>query len=175
MGKTRTEAERISKNVAEKRAQRCRHFNGVQRGCCLAGVNYSEIEKVGLLPCLPHHNLATGGRPVFQCALYETYTADELAKQEAEIARHINGFAVSRKAIVADLNRRHKSGDSAVTAKACHDDDFSETGCRSAYVAGRGEIKCPVCERGTLRYSRAACNGHIHAACSTEGCMRWME
>lgn len=37
-----------------------------------------------------------------------------------------------------------------------------------------GEMACPVCDGGTLRYSVAR-NGHIHAACSTSTCVRWME
>ena len=40
---------------------------------------------------------------------------------------------------------------------------------------GRGEIKCPVCNTGILRFSRARINGHVHAACSMEDCVRWME
>lgn len=38
-----------------------------------------------------------------------------------------------------------------------------------------GVIDCPVCKKGKLRFTRAACNGHIHASCSTEDCVRWME
>ena len=37
-----------------------------------------------------------------------------------------------------------------------------------------GKLKCPVCETGTLQYSRAS-NGHVHAGCSTKGCVNWME
>lgn len=40
---------------------------------------------------------------------------------------------------------------------------------------GRSELKCPICPEGTLRYSVAGINGHMHAACTTEGCIRWME
>jgi len=41
--------------------------------------------------------------------------------------------------------------------------------------AGRGSIACPACKTGTLRYSVAAVNGHMHGACTTENCARWME
>ncbi len=44
---------------------------------------------------------------------------------------------------------------------------------RSVGVAGR--IKCPCCTEGQLSFSRAGSNGHIHAACSTKDCVRWME
>ena len=41
--------------------------------------------------------------------------------------------------------------------------------------AGVGSITCPACKTGTLRYSVAAINGHMHGACTTENCARWME
>lgn len=37
-----------------------------------------------------------------------------------------------------------------------------------------GVIKCPVCG-GDLHLNQAACNGHIHARCSTPDCVAWME
>ncbi len=37
-----------------------------------------------------------------------------------------------------------------------------------------GACACPVCLTGTLHYTRAY-NGHVHASCSTESCVRWME
>lgn len=38
-----------------------------------------------------------------------------------------------------------------------------------------GEISCPICSTGKLRFSVAKSNGHIWAACSTKSCVRWME
>lgn len=39
-----------------------------------------------------------------------------------------------------------------------------------------GAIDCPVCSGpNSLRFSRAGYNGHIHAACTTEDCVSWME
>lgn len=39
-----------------------------------------------------------------------------------------------------------------------------------------GSIPCPICETGRVAYTYAgAYNGHVAAACSTEGCVRWME
>lgn len=35
-------------------------------------------------------------------------------------------------------------------------------------------ITCPCCN-GKLGYGKARSNGHIHAQCSTEGCVAWME
>jgi hypothetical protein len=39
-----------------------------------------------------------------------------------------------------------------------------------------GKIDCPICgKQGSLKFSRAGYNGHIHARCATEGCVNWME
>lgn len=37
-----------------------------------------------------------------------------------------------------------------------------------------GNVGCPKCGKN-LRWSMAQCNGHIHAACETKGCVSWME
>jgi hypothetical protein len=36
-------------------------------------------------------------------------------------------------------------------------------------------MKCPICRTGELKYSRSTYNGHVHAICSTDGCVAWME
>lgn len=38
----------------------------------------------------------------------------------------------------------------------------------------QGAVDCPVCNTGKVRYS-VAYNGHIHAQCSTEKCVQWIE
>ena len=73
-------------------------------------------------------------------------------------------ITIARKAILEDLARRHKEGDKNVKLN----------GPRN-YISGAGEIDCPACKAGKLRYSRAAYNGHVHAACSNGECVRWME
>jgi hypothetical protein len=40
---------------------------------------------------------------------------------------------------------------------------------------GTGSVKCPACEMGIIKYSVASLNGHIWGACSTKGCVQWME
>lgn len=37
------------------------------------------------------------------------------------------------------------------------------------------KITCPICEDGTLYFSIASCNGHIHAQCDSKNCVSWME
>lgn len=38
-----------------------------------------------------------------------------------------------------------------------------------------GEIACPACGTGRVRYARARSNGHLHAACSTPNCFAVMQ
>ena len=96
------------------------------------------------------------------------------ASQVAEIKKLLEGMAIARKAIIADLERRHKEGDKTVK-RIGHSQGIDDEGEPSNYVSGGGEIVCPVCESGALRYSRASYNGHVHARCSHAGCVAWME
>lgn len=41
--------------------------------------------------------------------------------------------------------------------------------------ANAGTITCPACNAGTVSWSRARSNGHVHARCSTPDCAAWME
>lgn len=41
--------------------------------------------------------------------------------------------------------------------------------------AGHSSLPCSICKDGTIHYFVAGVNGHIHAVCSTEGCLRFME
>jgi hypothetical protein len=36
-------------------------------------------------------------------------------------------------------------------------------------------MDCPICLKGKLHFSIAACNGHIWANCTTKGCVRFMQ
>lgn len=81
-------------------------------------------------------------------------TPEEIAAEAAESTRRIELMGKARAAIVAALGgawhgKKNRSG-------------------------GSGRVNCPNCA-GMLSYSRSANNGHIHAKCSTAGCVAWME
>jgi len=38
-----------------------------------------------------------------------------------------------------------------------------------------GEIACPLCEVGTVRFVVNGFNGHTRGYCGTRGCLRWVE
>jgi hypothetical protein len=128
---------------------RCKHYNGevYRRGPCNAGVKVRE---------------RTGGSdagwlirtpcfkehtaPALRCEHYTEPTAEELAAEKAEQRASIERIGTARLAILE------------VGAKP-----------RSA-----GNLPCPVCKAGTLHWTMAS-NKHIHARCSTAGCVAWME
>lgn len=80
----------------------------------------------------------------------------------------------ARNAILDELKRRFQAGDKSVKPHAGSTSPYGE-GDQKNYFSGSGEMPCPVCKDGTLRYSRAAYNGHVHACCSNPECVRWME
>lgn len=74
-------------------------------------------------------------------------TAEEIAQEDKEIGDMLLRVTTARKLIV----------------EATH-------GKKSV----SGHINCPVCSTGTLSYS-VAYNGHVHARCSTQDCLNWLE
>ena len=80
----------------------------------------------------------------------------------------------ARKAILEDLARRLKEVDKTVTINRRSKSPYGDGDVRD-YISGAGEIDCPVCKKAKLRYSRAAYNGHVHAACMSRTCVQWME
>ncbi len=81
---------------------------------------------------------------------------------------------IARKAILEDLKLRAKSGD--VNVKPLDPEcEHRWHKPQDNYYSGAGEMDCPVCKTGKLRYARSPYNGHVHARCMTDGCVAWME
>jgi hypothetical protein len=131
----------------------CRHFNGVDRGRCLAGVEYAEVRRPGgpggphwLYPCQRGNDRpdADGVR----CDRYAPKTAEELAAEEAEFQQAWERINVALPAIREDAGKRRPHA---------------------------GQIDpCPCCRRGTLHY-RVASNGHAQASCTTDKCVTFIQ
>jgi hypothetical protein len=133
---------------------KCIHYNGSVNECCEAGVNYGELAGGkdpgwGLkLPCIKKF---AGPSPV-TCDKRQEPTPEQLAEWKAEMNRSMERIGKARKAIVDHLGGPWKRG----------------------MTGSSGSIPCPNCA-GTLQFSRAGYNGHIHARCSSEDCVAWME
>lgn len=130
----------------------CKHYHGMyEKDKCGAGVRFDSLPHFGTrefhdtCPCF-------GPQGACEHAIYPT--AEELAAAEAELNKRWENIIKARSAIVESLGGPWKRGTPGAS----------------------GTIDCPVCSgRKTLQFSRAGYNGHIHAACSTEGCVKWME
>lgn len=113
------------------------------------GIKYTATQS---LPCFPSgDSLNLTGQTCAKCVFP---TAEELAAEAVADRKSMEETVKARQAIVAHLGGPWKKG-----------------------MPGRaGSIDCPVCEKPDhLAFSRAGYNGHIHAACKTDGCVSWME
>lgn len=132
----------------------CKHYHGTANGdTCRAGVKYDLVvlgkgTKECSYPCFKDRNPLGA-----TCEKQEFETPEETAARKAKQAERFVRFGKVREAIVAFLGGPWKKGKPS---------------------AG-GAIQCPCCLTGTVKFSRAGYNGHIHAACSTPECAAWME
>ncbi len=129
----------------------CKNFNGYFRQGmteCDAGINYRK--QVG-----GDDNGWVIRSPCFKkhnteikCRLFVEPTDQEIETEEKKWDEHMEKIRVTLED-VPKLKKKHPNG-------------------------GDGSYSCPICP-GTVLYSIAALNGHIHLKCSTEGCTHIME
>jgi hypothetical protein len=142
-------AGNIARRV-EKMMTTCQHFRGIDRSPCAAGVNLLDVTKYDAgahrLPCLPKY----AGAALGCCEKFSTLTAEEAQvaaeARERDLYDFIGHMSIARRAITDATGNK----------------------------GGAGAVPCPKCG-GTLRYSQAASNKHVHARCETAGCLAWME
>jgi hypothetical protein len=131
----------------------CRHFNGSQNKKCSAGIQYLEW-KQGVeeraMPCIPKH---INNHETWPCDLFEIMSQADAEKEADERIVRMN----------RGIKGRHAAKD-----------DAKAKGLGKGH-GGNGAIPCPSCEGGTLHYSVAGYNGHMHGRCTTTGCVSWME
>ncbi len=78
-----------------------------------------------------------------------------------------------RESILDELRRRFKERDFPMPTAPRDISRFVQP--QRNYFCGAGIMQCPICKTGKLKYSRANSNGHVHARCSTDGCVAFME
>ncbi len=140
---------------------KCKHFNGLINKCCDAGVKYEDVAKEGTFQYrnMPNGPVYTLGREhpclknhaeafgIDTCPKREWVSQAEAEAEEAESKMYFRDIKTARAAIVKRISETNESS---------------------------GTIECPIC-KGSLSYSRAKCNGHIHARCDGKDCVAWME
>jgi len=138
--------------------QTCKHFTGTHRTPCKAGVDYRALvggPDLGWGLRIPCHTIVFDhAKDVVRvsCDKRELPTREEA---EATVAAGDAAMERHKKAI-----------------RVAHDDAKAK-GLKKGH-GGVSDVACPNCD-GKISYSVAAYNGHMHAACSTKGCVAWME
>jgi hypothetical protein len=115
---------------------------------CKAGLNIREItggEDTGWIKRTP---CLLKHKSDIHCVSYSEPSDEEIAEHEDWIEVY--------------LQRMRKVGPTISQLKKDNPD------------GGSGVIDCPCCG-GKLHWGIAACNGHCHGRCTTEGCLNWME
>jgi hypothetical protein len=146
----------MMKSLYEQKANKCRHFNGLMNDACEAGVNYADVRKgrgAGRGYALPCFKDDSAEHPECHCGKQSFKTHAEIESEIEATNRHFEDTMTARKAIVDHLGGPWKKG----------------------MPGTNGTIPCPVCKAGSLGFSRAGYNGHIHAGCTTPDCVAWME
>lgn len=141
------------KSLEEQIGHKCKHFNGRQHEKCDAGVVYLTVDSkdpsrkgFAKMPCFRE------GVDV-PCEKRHFPTDDEVAAEVAAIRERSRRLNVALSAVSEDAAKRgFKQGS-----------------------GGRAEVPCPVCTTGSIIYSVASYNGHIHGRCSTAECVWWMQ
>lgn len=133
----------------------CNHFRSMsEHKTCSAGVAYETLRGAthDKCPCFFKGDPPTEKSTLCTLAVYPT--PQELAERDAWVAKRFEGVGKAREAIVKACGGPWKRGQSGSS----------------------GTIDCPVCgSQKALGFMRSGYNGHIHAACKTEGCVSWME
>ena len=138
----------------------CRHWTGTGRNdVCGAGVNYRQLASgpdLGWALRLPCSGVVFDHAKDVVKAMCEKRVC--WTQEEAE----------------ANVDRADAAIERAFRAHRVAHDDAKARGLKRGH-GGAGSVKCPACEDGMIRYTVSSYNGHMHAGCSTDGCVRWME
>lgn len=130
----------------------CKHYSGMhETNVCDVGIRFDSLPNHGtkeFMDTCPCFGPSSG------CASAQYPTDEELEQQQKDMDARLAKIMLARITIVEHLGGPWKRG----------------------LAGASGLIDCPACgEQQTLKFSRSGYNGHIHAACITDGCVRWME
>jgi hypothetical protein len=123
----------------------CRHYSYDDGPQCARGVDLSGPGAAA--PCMPDSKVAVA------CNLREEHTDEERAAWE-EWRNERAARMIKVLALIPGSSRDRKN---------------------KPFWGQRGEFACPACPDGKVRWVRAPSNGHVHAACTTEGCFGVIE
>lgn len=140
----------------KRRTIHCNHYRAASNHpTCKAGIAYESFKgQPGGIANWPCFRSSDNPKPC-TCPHAAFPTPKGIAAEDAEFEARCHLIEIARKAIV-----KHLGG------------PWRKTHPRG----GAGTIDCPVCGTAkALAFTRSGYNGHIHAGCSTPGCVRWVE
>jgi hypothetical protein len=138
--------------MSGRRKDWCKHYRAMSNhDACKAGVLFATLRGIPHEQC-PCFSQQPESVPV-ACSLAVYRTPEEIEAEEKWLKERIANVGKARTAIVEHLGGPWKRG----------------------MAGASGQIPCPVCSTGNLRFSRAGINGHVHAQCNTPDCVGWME
>jgi ssDNA-binding Zn-finger/Zn-ribbon topoisomerase 1 len=145
----------------------CIHHNGHQHKLCSRGVAYAQFYPGS--PCIQTISKSArggtylrpgeipaetkpfpGAQPPERCPFFQLPTDDQVQADRAETEVWLQRTEVALK-VAAEWRVRPKPSQ-----------DRAEV------------VECPLC-KGKLHLSQSSYNGHVHGACETPDCVRWME
>jgi hypothetical protein len=135
----------------QKELHTCVHFNGILNKACRAGVVYHDLFGSGV-GCFKHIACLDDPESI-KCQLVEFPARDRAEAIVAEDDRIVENFMRALPSV-----RKHAK----------------EAGLGIGN-GGIGQLLCPMECGGIMHYRVAGVNGHLHAKCSTEGCLSWVE
>jgi hypothetical protein len=141
--------EKQKQDRIDKKLHTCVHFTGIQNKTCKVNVLYEKARDESTKP----FKFACLDADTDVCPLRQYPTREQVDADNAALERRMD--------------------DMRIAIPACRE-DAKQKGFGKGH-GGQGSIACPVCKTGTLRYSVAGYNGHMHGRCSTQGCMSWMQ
>lgn len=134
---------------------KCRHFNGISHKECDAGVVYEEVKEA-----------PSPGKPMrLPCFVEVMFSGPDLPCSSRSIPTEDQALVIATER----CDKAYRNAEAVGNAK----EDARSKGFKKG-SAGRGEVPCIICS-GTIRYTVAGLNGHMHAHCTTKGCVSWME
>jgi len=133
----------------------CIHFRGIQHDLCGAGINIRQL--VG------GDDFGWGIR--IPCLVRDAKTCSVTCESRILPTRE------QAEATVDECDKLLKRTMLAVTLAHEH----AKTNGLGVGHGGMSSLPCLLECGGSLKYSVAGINGHMHARCTTKGCVSWME
>jgi len=134
---------------------KCRHYNGCIHKECDAGVVYDEVKEE-----------PSPGKPMrLPCFIEGMFAGPDLPCASRSIPTEEEALAIAAER----CDKAYRNAEAVGKAK----EDARAKGFKRGN-SGRGEVPCIICS-GKIRYTVAGLNGHMHAHCTTKGCVSWME